>query len=378
MKIVVFFTFGVSLKDWNDTGLIERETFIYKELYKNHKIETYLITYGCNDDFEYSHLLGEGIKVFPIYKNKKVPSNKLHRLISSLLAPFFLKKTLQQAVLYKTNQFWGSWIAVISKLLYKKPLVLRSGYNYYDFAKRLKRSMLFLRVAKIILSISMKFSDKILVATENDLNDILDNFKVDKKKFNIRPNWINTNKFLPIDIPKSIDILCVGRLEPVKNILFILSSLSNETYNLKIYGSGSQAKILKKYAKKTKLEVSFMGNAPNNEMPNIYNASQIYLLCSKYEGNPKTLLEAMSCGSCVIGLDSSGINNIIKDNENGILIGESENELLFAVKKLMTNETKKKLLGANARKFIQKKHSIENFLDEEIKMINSLVLYHEG
>lgn len=374
MKIVVFFTFGVSLKDWNDTGLIERETFIYKELYKNHKIETYLITYGCNDDFEYSHLLGEGIKVFPIYKNKEVPSNKLHRLISSLLAPFFLKKTLQQAVLYKTNQFWGSWTAVISKLLYKKPLVLRSGYNYYDFAKRLKRSMLFLIVAKIILSISMKFSDKILVATENDLNDILDNFKVDKKKFNIRPNWINTNKFLPIDMPKSIDILCVGRLEPVKNILFILSSLSNETYNLKIYGSGSQAKILKKYAKKTKLEVSFMGNAPNNEMPDIYNSSQIYLLCSKYEGNPKTLLEAMSCGSCVIGLDSSGINNIIKDNENGILINESENELLFAVKKLMTNETKKKLLGANARKFIQENHSIENFLDEEIKMINSLVL----
>ena len=43
MKIVVFFTFGVSLKDWNDTGLIERETFIYKELYKNHKIETDLV-----------------------------------------------------------------------------------------------------------------------------------------------------------------------------------------------------------------------------------------------------------------------------------------------------------------------------------------------
>jgi glycosyltransferase involved in cell wall biosynthesis len=46
----------------------------------------------------------------------------------------------------------------------------------------------------------------------------------------------------------------------------------------------------------------------------------IFFLISEYEGQPKSLLEAMSCGLAVIGRDSIGINDIIKHKKNGYLL----------------------------------------------------------
>lgn len=50
MKLILFFTYGVSLKDWVDTGLFEREKQLYEEhLNRRYLKKVYWLTYGVGD-----------------------------------------------------------------------------------------------------------------------------------------------------------------------------------------------------------------------------------------------------------------------------------------------------------------------------------------
>ena len=50
MKFALFFTRGISLKTWIDTGLFDREKQLYEEhLRRGHLGKVYWLTYGADD-----------------------------------------------------------------------------------------------------------------------------------------------------------------------------------------------------------------------------------------------------------------------------------------------------------------------------------------
>ena len=55
-------------------------------------------------------------------------------------------------------------------------------------------------------------------------------------------------------------------------------------------------------------------------MPTLLSHYDFYLTCSRFEGCPKSVLEAMSCGLCVLAYDSPGINDIVINKSNGLLL----------------------------------------------------------
>ena len=118
--LVLFFTAGVSLKTWQDLGSIDREVAIYNELSKYFK-HIYFFTYGGKEDLEFKKNLAENISIIP----KKNISNTV---LYSLLMPFIHYRILKDVDILKTNQMWGSWSAVLTKLIYSKKLVVRTGY----------------------------------------------------------------------------------------------------------------------------------------------------------------------------------------------------------------------------------------------------------
>ena len=52
MHIVFFFTYGYSLKTWFETGTLEKEVELYKQLITNHDFKITMVTYGDNSDYE--------------------------------------------------------------------------------------------------------------------------------------------------------------------------------------------------------------------------------------------------------------------------------------------------------------------------------------
>ena len=50
MRVIIFFTYGISLKSWEESGLLDREIKLYKFLAKNYDIHFTFVTYGDKDN----------------------------------------------------------------------------------------------------------------------------------------------------------------------------------------------------------------------------------------------------------------------------------------------------------------------------------------
>lgn len=66
--------------------------------------------------------------------------------------------------------------------------------------------------------------------------------------------------------------------------------------------------------------ISYLGNIPQNRLPDVYNAMDVFVLNSVEDGFGMVLLQAMSMGVPAIATHNSGGIDVIKNGENGLLI----------------------------------------------------------
>ena len=50
MNIILIFTYGISLKNWKESGLLSREIKLYDELNKKYQIKFTFLTFGGSED----------------------------------------------------------------------------------------------------------------------------------------------------------------------------------------------------------------------------------------------------------------------------------------------------------------------------------------
>ena len=98
----------------------------------------------------------------------------------------------------------------------------------------------------------------------------------------------------------------------------------------------------------------------------IYNKFEFYLIASHYEGNPKSLLEAMACGNVVIGSNVTGINNIIKHRENGLLFDLEYGNLSKQINLILDGSYDLNISKLNSIKFIKETHSLNELSKLEL------------
>ncbi len=138
-------------------------------------------------------------------------------------------------------------------------------------------------------------------------------------------------------------------------------------------GSGRLRKQLLECSEENNLNVNFLGQFSNISLPTIINRYQIFILPSIYEGNPKTLLEAMSCGLAVIGTDVEGIKDIIKHMKNGYLCKTDSKSIRKAIEEVAGDELLRKVMGEAAREYVVQNCDIERILWMEIQFYSRIL-----
>ncbi len=224
--------------------------------------------------------------------------------------------------------------------------------------------------------LSYSISNAIILTSEIDKQFVINTFKVKhNNKIKVIPNYIDTVAFEHSNNigKKKSHLLFVGRLSKEKNLLNLFEAIKGSKYILDIIGDGELKEEMKDYSLKNKINVNFLGRVPNNEMPEFMNKYEVFILPSLYEGNPKALLEAMSCGLAIIGTDVEGINNIIKHKENGYLCKTDSKSIRDAIDIVMRDDELRKQLGKNARQFIINHHAIDEIVKKEIDGYSTLL-----
>ena len=269
---------------------------------------------------------------------------------------------------------WGSWVGVILKFILNKPLIIRCGYEIYRNEIILNKSLLRKIFLNIVSKICYNYADSILVTTKSIKSFIIQNFKINKKKIFIQNNWIDSTKFYLLPKKKKLNSIFVGRLSEEKNLIDLIKIIKKINIPLSIYGEGPQKNILKNMiGKKFKNKISIKGNIQNNKLPSIYNKHNVFFLNSKAEGQPKSLLEAMSCGLIVIGKNSSGINEIIKHKKNGFLLNRNYSNLNDIFKIIKSKNLKNFQMPLKARKYILENHSIAKYIEIEKNVYKKII-----
>ena len=171
---------------------------------------------------------------------------------------------------------WGSWIAVINKIIYKKNYILRCGYEMYQNELH-RNNFIRKRLYFFISYISYIFSNKIVVTTQDIKKFIIEYFHISSAKIVVIPNFINTKKFKNLNQKKTNNCLFVGRLSEEKNLFKVFDFLNGTKKKLFIIGNGKIKTKLVEYKKNLKINVSFLKNIKNNNLPRVYNKFKFFL-----------------------------------------------------------------------------------------------------
>ena len=365
--LALFFSLGISLKLWDQMGYLGRESRIYKRL-ASHLGEVYFLTYGEKDkNFE--------DRVAPIKVLPKPPC--IPPKLYSFLMPFVHWKTLRNVDILKTNQMNGAWTAVLAKILFRKKLVVRCGYEWEMLAKRAGTSRLKLALIHVIERICYRSADAIIVTSQEAKQYVSKTFGIPSGKIVVIPNYIDTELFRPLNIEKIPNrLIFVGRFAEEKNLLNLLMAMKDIPHaELVLVGDGPLESALREFAQRHRINVTFAGRIPNDELPVLLNSAEAFVLPSLYEGNPKALLEAMACGLPVIVTPVEGNREVVNHRVNGYLTnGTSAEAIKEAIIEVLSDEKFRRQLGERARSFIEENYSIDVLLQQELRMLASLLM----
>ncbi len=361
----IIFTRGVSFFIWEKSGIIDREIKIYQDLSKEFKSIVFF-SYGIDEAKKYSQYFPSNVSI--ISRPKWIP-----KILYSIFLPFFHTSIWKKISIVKTNQMDGSYTAVMVKKLYGAKLVLRMGYEWLDYLRKENRPLFKRLIAWCVEYFSYKNADVVVISSEESKKFIINTFNTEPRKINVIPNYVDTARFAPTsDLKDPKQIVFVGRLEKVKNLNNLIDALMGLDVKLILVGEGSQKEQLKERAHSRGIEIEFLGIVPQGELPAMLNKSSIFVLPSLSEGNPKALLEAMSCGLACIGSNVSGIRSVINDGQNGLLCEIDVESIRTAVIKLLDNPLLIQKIGLNARNTICDNFSFEHIFQKEITIYKSL------
>ena len=185
--------------------------------------------------------------------------------------------------------------------------------------------------------------EKIILKNSNFVFPVTDELYDLAKKRNVKnmllsPNFVDRNKFKEIKLkgePKEkVQILFVERFEEEKGIKVLLEAIKilskeSDRFKLNMVGDGSLKEWVKHFIVENQVSsIELLGTFTHDDMPEVYNAADIFILPSYTEGSPASLIEAMSCGTASIATSVGECKKIIKNGENGFLIPPGDSRIM--------------------------------------------------
>jgi len=287
---------------------------------------------------------------------------------------------IKESSIFKTNQILGSEIPLWFKKRFRKKLIVRCGFLRSQFITKQTDDIAKRRQAYKLERDAFSFAEIGIVTSSKDRDYVLTRYNIEPEKIKVIPNYVVTDRFKPLpEIQKKYDLVFLGRNAKQKNLDNLLKAINylkktkTRAVSLLMVGGCCYDSKIKETIKQYGLKVTFKGYVPNFELPRIFNQARLFILPSYYEGHPKALLEAMSCGIPCIGTDVIGIREDIEHLVTGYLCKTDFKSIANAIDSLLSDESLQAKLSRNAQNYIFTNYSIDKILQMELEIINEVL-----
>ncbi len=194
--------------------------------------------------------------------------------------------------------------------------------------------------------------------------------RADPVQVEIIPNGVDTQFSVPAAGPRRVNpiprLLFVGRFQAQKNLLWLIEQLAairqaeSLSFTLDLVGDGPLRAQLATRVTALQLDevVRFHGWTDRNELLAHYQAADLVINPSVYEGMPNVILEAMACGRPVLASRVPGNDTTIVDRVTGWLYTLNDGTAFSdSVRTLLSQPDITRSLGTAARERAQQVYS---------------------
>ncbi len=193
------------------------------------------------------------------------------------------------------------------------------------------------------------------------------------KNIAIIPNGIRLDNFDAVADQKtdtSFDAIFVGRLDYIKGLDVLINAVkkvvesnefiqSHKDFLLHIVGEGVEEKSLKKMCEKLDIvkHVKFHGKVSGEALIELYKSSDLFVLPSRSEGFPLTLLEASAAKLPVLATNVGDNKKLVIEKVNGHLVApEDVEELAYYLEYFALNPGLREM-GLNGYELVKNEYS---------------------
>ncbi len=214
------------------------------------------------------------------------------------------------------------------------------------------------RLQKMVNGLYFKLGWSVPVALSPLVQETISDFYgISLEQIPVIYNGVDLTRCIPkedYDVDGPLKLVHIGRFNEQKNHKGLLEAfrMFRQQYPdavLRLLGDGDLFEDTVSYARELGLEssVEFLG-AQSNVYPYLHEAD-IFLLPSRYEGMPMTIIEAMGTGLPVVATAVGGVPDMLTDGESGLLTENSPEAVVAACCVFAKDQSLRQRMGRKAK-----------------------------
>jgi glycosyltransferase involved in cell wall biosynthesis len=196
------------------------------------------------------------------------------------------------------------------------------------------------------------------------------------------PLGVEVEQFSPDNTPREEFVLSVGALVPHKGFPFLVRSLGRLPEQIRPelvlvcnFEYPEQRAVVEAEAKRCKVGLRILVGVSEDQLVTWYRRAKLFLYAPYLEPFGLAPVEAMACGTPVIGVREGGVRETIANEETGILVDRDEMLFTDAVHRLLLNPHERQRMGRAGPAHVSKEWnwelSVNNLLWQFQKAIES-------
>ena len=305
------------------------------------------------------------------------------------------------------HTWYAHFGGIVAKLLYGIPLVIT--VHSLEPLRPWKREQIGrgYDLSKWVEKTALEMADAVIAVSTSTRDDILRLFDVDPAKVPVIPNGIDTDEYTQtIDrsvltqyaiAPDKPYVLFVGRMTRQKGLLYLLQAIAQLDRDTQVVLCAGESDTPELQQELESLIAELRAHRPGiiwiPEMVSrqttiaLYSQAAVFCCPSIYEPFGIINLEAMACGTPVVGSRVGGIAEVVVDGETGILIDADISpqmphdpidpaafsaRLAEGINRLVRDPGLRKKMGAAGRQRVLDNYSWHSIAEKTLALYQSL------